>query len=99
MELTVIPLANGDIEFDSRLIREEERNEIPLFDPDAPRSEELVVVCSWCKRVKVNDHWLEVEDAVKLLGLFNAARMPRISHGICPHCFEQINANLNIPES
>lgn len=98
MELTVIPLANGDIEFESRLIREEKREEVPLFDPAVARSEELVVVCSWCKQVKANGRWVEVEDAVRMLGLFDAARMPRISHGICPQCLEQFHANFGIPK-
>jgi len=41
---------------------------------------------SWCKRVYTDAAWLEVEDAVERLGLFESEELPAISHGMCPSC-------------
>lgn len=86
MELHITPMPEGAVEFDGRLIREEEREILPLLDPSVTRSDEIVVACSWCKRIDVDGSWFEVEDAVRRMGLFNQSRLPRISHGICIDC-------------
>lgn len=41
-----------------------------------------------------DDSWVEVEDAVRSLRLFDAA-LPELTHGICAHCFQQ--AALALP--
>jgi hypothetical protein len=45
-------------------------------------------MCGWCKRVAIGDAWMEVEDAVSELRLFERKVLPDISHGICPDCLE-----------
>jgi hypothetical protein len=86
MELHITPLPKGAVEFEGRLIREETREVVPLLDPSVARSDEVVVACSWCKRIDVDGIWMEVEDAVRRMGLFNRSSLPRISHGICNDC-------------
>jgi hypothetical protein len=44
-------------------------------------------MCSWCRRVRLDAaRWVEVEDAVAELRLFEDVRPPQISHGVCPIC-------------
>jgi hypothetical protein len=43
-------------------------------------------VCSWCRKVKANARWLEVEEAVNALGLLLELALPPTNHGICPDC-------------
>lgn len=69
-----------------RPIAEQPRPPVPLFDPAVSRGEGLVTVCSWCKRVRAGDDWLEVEAAVVRLDLFRATPPPMLTHGICPPC-------------
>lgn len=76
------------------------RFRIPLTYPDqvsigatvagVERSEEFVIICSWCKLVEVESGWLEVEEAIDKLGLFDEPVLPRISHGCCSPCFERM---------
>ena len=86
MKLSIAPAVDSGIRFESRTVREESRQVVPILDPAAPRSEVFVVVCSWCKRFRVLESWLEVEDAVARSGLFEADRMPQLTHGMCPDC-------------
>ena len=73
--------------FSARLRAEEEREEpMPLLDPEAPRGEELLVMCGWCDRFEVEGEWVEVEEAARRLDLFDRSELPALSHGICPEC-------------
>lgn len=89
LELKMTPLAHEQIEFASRILREEPREPVKLLQHDAARSDELIMMCSMCKKVKMSEHsWLEVEDAVTALRLFEKEILPQISHGFCPPCYE-----------
>jgi hypothetical protein len=87
MELQILRLPNQEIEFRSRILREERRAPVRLMEDKVERTEELLIMCSWCKKVAMPaQRWVEVETAVNELHLFDAARLPRISHGICQAC-------------
>lgn len=93
MELTISNSGGGSVLFRSRMIREEYREKVPLLAENVVRSDCLIVMCSWCKKVRVRpEEWLEVEQAVKELGLFSALELPRISHGICDRCKSEMAA-------
>ena len=85
MEMSILPLGNGALEFRSALLREEARPRVDLLDPDFPRTDQLLTLCAWCKKVKLAG-WVEVEESVRQLGLFEQARLPQITHSVCPAC-------------
>jgi hypothetical protein len=85
MKMFIVPQPDGGLEFRSVLEREEARSQVTLFDANVPRNGNFISVCSWCRRTKVSD-WMEAEEAVRELQLFNRTRLPQISHGICPDC-------------
>jgi hypothetical protein len=41
--------------------------------------EEFDVVCSWCKKMKIGDTWVEEEPSGE----------KRLTHTICPECFKK----------
>ena len=89
--MEMIPLDQGKIEFTSYLEREEERDSVLLLEIFAERSEEIITICSWCKRIKAKDEtWLDAEEAIEKMSLFNRPQLPKLSHGICPVCYERI---------
>lgn len=94
MELEISPGPEGQVLFESCIVREETREAVSLFDTSVGRSDEFLVVCSWCKRVNVSEDWLEVESAVTQLGLFQSTRLPQITHGICTDCVEQLKGEI-----
>jgi hypothetical protein len=93
MEMIVRPRDVNSIEFNSRVVREEPREPVPLLAPTMPRSDRLIRMCGWCKRVATPE-WLEIEEAIPRLRLFEQDAMPRITHGICEDCKEQIVAAI-----
>jgi len=96
MEMRVEPAAPGVARFRSRLLREEPRETQRLLDGDAPRSHEMMTMCSWCKRVRGEaDTWVNVEDYVERTSLFEANLLPRLSHGICRHCAAEMDALID----
>lgn len=86
MTLHIRPHSNTGVEFISELVCEESRKPVALLDASAARSNEVVRVCSWCKRILAGQRWTEIEDAIAELGLMQAKTMPQITHGMCPEC-------------
>ena len=56
----------------------------------------LLVVCSSCRKIRVDEHlWEQLDEYV------SEHSLAAISHGICPACFEQISKEiegLDLPE-
>lgn len=94
LELTISPIHQEYIEFSSRIIREELRDTVKILEWDIPRSDELIKMCSMCKKVELGTIWVEVEAAIASLKLFEQNRLPRISHGLCPGCYERAIAQI-----
>ena len=93
MEMTISHGVDGRLAFTSRIIRQEERDPCPELFPTEPRSGDLLVMCGWCKKVRVDAVvWVEVEEAIKQLRLFHATALPRISHGICDPCTDTLKS-------
>jgi hypothetical protein len=93
MEMSMVSLAAGAVEFRSVLKREEARSKVELLDLHCPRTEKWLTMCAWCKKVDVGE-WVEVEEAVRRLGLFDQTRLPRITHGMCLACKQAFETKL-----
>ena len=96
MELRMTAIENGGVLFESALVREEPRDYVALLDPLAERSAaHCVKLCGWCKKVRIPDQrWLEVEDAVGHVPFFTGDQCPRVTHGMCPNCFDTVKKRL-----
>ncbi len=90
--MTMEPSGAGGVAFITRLLRVEDRQPVALLAANVLRNDEMVRMCSWCKRIVVDDAYAEVEDAVIRLKLFSAMPMPRITHGICDTCYRHVTA-------
>lgn len=84
-----------DLQFECEPLRIEDRPSQMLLETDIPRSDELIVVCGWCKKVNIGEQiWREIEHAVHVLRLFERERLPALSHGICGTCHDIFFAKL-----
>jgi len=89
LELMIKALPNEQLEISSTICETESRSPVSLLDVDTPRSSEFITVCSMCKKVKVSpSEWNEIEEGLALLRIFEAGKMPQLSHGVCPSCFQ-----------
>jgi hypothetical protein len=86
LALTVSPGPGGGYTLSSVLVRSEPRRPILLFDPAVRRREDAVTVCSWCQRVDAHGMWVEVEEALSLLRLFERDDAPQVRAGVCDAC-------------
>ncbi len=88
------PIDNDRLECASELIAESRRSPVVLLDAEHDREgERMITICSWCKRAHVGE-WVDLEEAVRLLGLLREDPTPPISHGLCPDCDRTLRANL-----
>jgi hypothetical protein len=94
MELRVSYQGNGTVRFAGRLIREETRDTVTLLDDAVSRNDAFIRMCSWCKKVAVDEGWVEVEEAVNRLRLFESEVLPKITHGVCEACSSSIRCGL-----
>jgi hypothetical protein len=95
MTMTLQAEAGGGLHLEYRLDRAEPRPEVALLDVQAPRSEALLVVCSWCRRVRQEDAWRDLERAIEDGNLFGRAeRMPRVWHRVCEDCASVVKASV-----
>jgi hypothetical protein len=94
MEIHIAAKSSGRfVLFSARLQTEEQRDEFqPLLAAETPRGKETLTMCGWCDRFLVGAEWVEVEEAVARLGLFDLAEMPEINHSVCPECTELLLA-------
>ncbi len=89
MEMEIVPLPDNNVQFNCSLLRTERRPYMGLLDPASDRSDEYLTMCSWCKRIRLGaDEWVEVEEAVKRLDLFESEGLPQLTHGLCNGCYE-----------
>jgi hypothetical protein len=91
LRMTLSPAGAEAIRCATTLERAEPRARVRLLDDSSPRSQDLLSVCSWCKKIRMPDgSWSEVEVAVEALGLFGAVGLPQLSHGVCEPCREEL---------
>lgn len=97
LRITFAPAPFGGVAIETELVREEPRAVVHLLDRHADRGNGLLESCSWCERVKVLEEWMEIEEAVTRLQLFEDATLPVLTHGICEVCAARIQGELALP--
>ena len=95
MELKIEPLDEGGLSITGELVHKETRDQVDLLADVERDPERFLEICSWCKRVVLGgDNWVEVEDAVRELGLMSDTSMPTLTHGICFDCMERVEDDV-----
>ena len=94
--MQIRPVQGKQVEFYSELKSQKDREPQNLLSMNAQRSDDILVMCGWCNKVKLPDgEWVEVEDAADELQLFNESKLPSLSHGMCESCQETYFGTLN----
>jgi hypothetical protein len=95
LEMRMTPFANEGVQFETFTTCVEERSSQELYRRPAEFTDELVITCSWCKKIRTAENvWYEVEQAVQILQLFELNPTPNLSHGMCEDCYDSITAKL-----
>ena len=89
----------GAVHFEVTTVLEQAQAPAPFIDTVPRDDEPLVRVCAWCKRVELPaDTWIEPEEAVSALSLFDCPAFPGLTHGMCPRCYSVFNQQLDMRE-
>jgi hypothetical protein len=92
MEMDILPLGDGKVEYRCRTVKTEPRKMVPLHYAKSDNGEPLLRMCSWCKKVDTgNGNWDEIENAISLLGIFSQEKVPTITHTICDACASKLD--------
>jgi hypothetical protein len=87
MRLRLDPGPRDSIRCRGITVREQARPFFSILDRAFPRSDSTLDMCSFCKKIGAfGSEWLEAEDAIRRLNLFESARLPRLEHVVCPSC-------------
>src|SRR3569623_894919 len=74
MELDMTVADDFCVCFMAESVRREPRAPVALLDDSHTRRDGLLRMCSWCKKVELDDKtWADVEEAVKRLRIFDQA--------------------------
>jgi len=91
LQLAIIPLEDSCIEFRSQIIKTESRESPDILRNGIERSDDIITMCSMCKKINtLHNAWEEIELAINILKLLEMEHPPRISHGLCPSCFNSM---------
>jgi hypothetical protein len=91
LKMTLSAAPDGTVLLRTKLLRAEPRSSHLVLESGTARSERVLIVCSWCKKVRLSDgSWAEVDVAVEAEGLLEGGDLPQLSHGICQPCRELV---------
>lgn len=94
MRMTMSPGSNAAVIFNSVIVRTEPR-EPQLLTAPSIGADDLLRICGWCKRVAIDDTWVEIEVAVDRLGIMDEQPAAGITHGMCPECVTRVAAEAD----
>jgi hypothetical protein len=85
----------GRVLFRVTAVKEEDRAAVELPATVAGDASGLLSVCSWCERVQLSPtEWVNAEEAMLWVGHRATESLPRVTHGICPDCYETMLEGL-----
>jgi hypothetical protein len=79
-----------DVTFESVAAEESDIRGFELWDRSGSRSGDPVRACSWCKRIEIGGHWLEVDVAIDVLGLLVQPPLRPVVYTTCPACYAAV---------
>ena len=76
------------------LLREEDGSRFRPPETDLRRSDVYISICAWCRKANVGSDWFELEEAMRILGVFAPSLSPRLTHGMCSSCRDEMRKEL-----
>jgi hypothetical protein len=96
METDIFLTQEHAIEIRARALITADRPVQRLLEPHTPRSSDaLLQLCSWCNKIHIDNDWVEAEEAVGRLRLFEQSQLPKITHCICEPCHDKMRKTLS----
>jgi len=96
LEMNMSLTRKGHVRFSTKVLQIEARtNQNPLLS-EPGKSQEPLVVCSWCGKLNIyRQIWQNIDVALAKVKIFEQAELPPVSHGICDDCLLALRQVLN----
>ena len=95
MQMRIEALDDRQIEIRSRPLEIRPRLALAVLMPGTRRDSARVLrICSWCNRGEADHQWMEIDQVVTALALFEGRPLPRLSHGVCGDCLARVEAEF-----
>ncbi|TWU30871.1 hypothetical protein [Novipirellula artificiosorum] len=92
MQLTIGNHRDGQLLYESCLIRAVPQRRCAVLDSQQDRSNTFLTMCSFCKRSLIEPSgWLEMENIALKLRLYESQTVPGLRYTVCPVCATQLN--------
>ena len=91
MLLEILPKNNSKIHFNSYVLSLVDREPVKLLETYSKRSQEILKMCSNCKKILSSNsdwEWVEIEKYIDSSNLSNREILPKITYGICSMCYD-----------
>lgn len=99
LQMQIAAGPDASVKFQTRALIIQPRSRVLLLSASAPRAAALLIICAWCAKIPdKRGTWLEVEDAIESLRLFEGQPLPQLSHGICSACAASMEEALGDDE-
>ena len=95
MEMVILPLDHGTLEFQCRIVRQQIRSLRKLWGRQARPAPVSLRVCSWCNKVDIGgDNWQELDWLLAQRPLLDEEPPLSLTHGACPECCRVIKNQI-----
>lgn len=82
-DLNIIPLKGNQIKLEHILTKQIKRKtNLKNFK----QSSKTYKMCAWCNKILYKNNYIEMEDAINEIKIFNDEGIPNFTHGICDSC-------------
>ncbi len=87
MQLRISLHADGQLHYESRLIRVVPQARLGVLDPTREKSNNVLTMCSMCKRSLLEPvGWLDLQAISLQLRMFDQQKVPQLRYTVCPQC-------------
>lgn len=87
MEVTINGDFNQRLLYESQLLRVVPQPRVRMLDPNEPRSDDALIMCSCCKRALLGaSEWLDLQNISLRLRMFEQQEVPAMRYTVCPDC-------------
>ena len=91
MQLSIGQHVDGQLLYESSLIRALAQPRQAVLDSKQKRSNAFLTMCSFCKRSLIEPSgWLEMENISLKLRMYEAHTVPELRYTVCPECANQL---------
>jgi hypothetical protein len=100
MQLSICKHVDGQLLYESALIRALPQRRLAVLGSTQKRSNAFLTMCSFCKRSLIEPSgWLEMENISLKLRMYDKQTVPELRYTVCPECANQLQHTCRVDKT